>query len=94
MKVLNINTIKKGKVITIPSFTENLGNFLTECRNTALKKLEVHPAYADWRKKQISLNFKIETELGAEFLDEYMDAMTAIHSMEVNTALIFGAYVL
>lgn len=73
------------------SFNDNLKEFLLECRTNALVELQSSPKFAEWHKKKNALQSKIESQVSAELFDNYLEALSAIQSMEMNTALLFGA---
>ena len=72
------------------SFNQNLGNFLTECRNDVLEQLKTDPRYSDWRRKRTAIRSQIEQKIGFELLEEYLEVVSVIHGIELNSALLCG----
>jgi len=75
------------------SFNENLGAFLTECRNNALVELKSNERYADWKRKQSELRSGLESVISAEavqLLEDYLEAGLTVQGMEMNKALLCG----
>ena len=75
------------------SFNENLGAFLTECRNNALVELKSNERYADWKRKQSELRSGLEAAISAEaaqLLEDYLEVGLTVQGMEINKALLCG----
>lgn len=75
------------------SFNENLGAFLTECRNNALEELKSNERYADRKRRQSELRSGLEAVISAEavqLLEDYLEAGLTVQGMEMNKALLCG----
>ena len=75
------------------SFNDNLGNFLTGCRESALAELKLNSEYEEWKSKQNDLRSQLETliDTGAqEILTAYIEATTDIQRLEANKILLCG----
>lgn len=75
------------------SFNENLGNFLTECRNNAMEELKSNARYSEWKSKQRDLRSRLESIISAEavqLLEEYAETTYAVQGMEFNKIHLCG----
>jgi len=77
----------------MPSFNENLDNFLTECRENAVRELGSSKSYTDWKTTQTDLRSRLEALISPEarkILDEYVEAVTDVQRMEAGRILLCG----
>ena len=73
------------------TFNENLGNFMTECRNNALEELKANPRYINWQEQRRKLRSILVEKVGPELVDEYMEVMGAVVGMELSKVMLCGA---
>jgi len=74
------------------SFNENLGNFLTECRNNALEGLNADKRYAERKQAQDEILSKLAalSPEAAALLEDYAEAAVAVQSMEYGAIMLCG----
>ena len=74
-------------------FNEDFNNFLTECRNDAVKNLEPNERYTERKNRQEKLHTKLISLLNPEIqavFEEYSEAYGAVQAMEYNAILLCG----
>ena len=75
------------------SFNENLGNFLTGCRDNALEELRTDKRYTERKAAQASLRTKLEAVISAEakeLFEEYAVSAITLNGMEFNRMILLG----
>ena len=77
----------------MPSFNENLDQFLTACRETVYAELQKNPQYAGLKEKQSGLRSELEALLTPEAdkkLFSYLETTSDILGMEANNIMLCG----
>jgi len=75
------------------SFNENLGSFLTGCRDNALEELRTDKRYTERKQAQTSLRSKLEAIINTEakeLLEEYAVSAITLNGMEFNRMILLG----
>lgn len=72
-------------------FTESLSNFICELKNNTLQELsESKPAYNAIKKENDSYLVKLQSGTQSALLDEYVEVLYAIASLETNYCYLCG----
>ena len=78
---------------TSSEFKNNFGNFISECRETALIELSSNEKYIEFKNKRTELYEKLISIIGPEaqeIFDEYIETENGIDATECTMLLFHG----